>query len=274
MKQDEISRPRGHEVDLTIVAPVYNEAANIRELSRRVRAVLGDVSRRLGLVGEFLLVDDGSTDGSCAMAAAESANDSRVRLLPLGQNRGQFAALMAGLAASRGEYVITLDADLQNPPEEIPRLLAAMRSGHDLVTTIRSRRRDSTFRRHASRLSNRLSTWIAGCSVRDHGCMLCGYHAALVDVMCRRRFGLRFISALSRLHAKNPAEVEVAHAERACGRSRYTFGRLVKLQLDAVVSFARMRRLARRLKRSGASRTAVPSSIEAGGGAADAKFTN
>ena len=229
-------------MDLSIIAPVYNEEENLFELHRRVTSVLDTLENERGLRGEFLLVDDGSEDGSLQIIRQLSAGDPRVRYRALERNHGQFTALMKGLGESRGSFVITLDADLQNPPEEIPRLLRLLERGHDLVTTRRARRKDPYVRRLASRLSNRLSSWVAGFAVVDHGCMLCGFRQSLVETMCRRVQGFRFFTALALRHARSPAALAVAHSPRACGSSSYSFLRLLRLQIDAVRSFQRMRR--------------------------------
>jgi undecaprenyl-phosphate 4-deoxy-4-formamido-L-arabinose transferase len=240
----------GNTMDVSIVSPVHNERESLSELHRRVSSVLDRLESERGLRGEFLLVDDGSDDGSLEIIRALSAGDPRVRYCGFERNRGQYAALVAGLAMSRGAYVITLDADLQNPPEEIPRVLGALEAGHDLVVTRRARRNDPPLRRLASRLSNRLSSWIAGCLVVDHGCMMCGYRRSLVEMMCARARGFTFMRALALRCARAPVALAVAHAPRLHGSSSYGFLRLVRLQLDAASSFLRMRRERARERRS------------------------
>lgn len=229
-------------MDLSIVSPVYNEKESLSELHRRVSSVLDAIETERGLRGEFLLVDDGSDDGSLEFIRQLSDDDARVRYRALEHNQGQYSALMTGLALSRGMYVITLDADLQNPPEEIPRVLGALENGHDLVATRRAGRKDSAFRCLASRLSNRISSWIAGSLVTDHGCMLCGYQRSLVEEMCGRERGFTFMRALALRYARRPTALAVAHAPRLHGSSSYGLLRLVKLQLDAAKSFLRMRK--------------------------------
>ncbi len=237
-------------MDVSIVSPVYNEKESLAELYRRVSSVLDHIEKERGLRGEFLLVDDGSDDGSRGIIRELSAADSRVRYHMFDRNRGQYAALMIGLAMSQGVYVITLDADLQNPPEEIPRLLGALETGHDLVVTRRAGRKDSPFRCLASRVSNRLSSWIAGSLVTDHGCMMCGYRRSLVQAMCAQAREFTFMRALALRWARDPVALAVTHAARLHGTSSYSFLRLVKLQLDAATSFLRMRRERQRAVRS------------------------
>lgn len=229
-------------MELSIVSPVYNEEDSLLELYRRIGSVLDTLEKERGWHGELLFVDDGSEDRSLEVVRQLSAQDSRVRHLSLPRNRGQYTALVKGLAASHGSFVITLDADLQNPPEEIPRLLALLESGHDWVATRRARREDSCFRRLASRLSNLVSSWFVGDLMVDHGCMLCGYRRSLVEAMCRPARGFTYMSALALRHAERPAVLAVAHSPRRHGSSSYSFLRLIRLQWDAVISFRRMRR--------------------------------
>ena len=237
-------------MDVSIVSPVYNERESLGELHGRVSSVLDRIEKERGLRGEILLVDDGSDDGSLEIIRELSAKDPRVRYRTFDRNRGQYAALVTGLAMSQAVYVITLDADLQNPPEEIPRLLGALETGHDLVVTRRAGRKDSPFRCLASRVSNRVSSWIAGCPVVDHGCMMCGYRRSLVRAMCAQAREFTFMRALALRWARDPVALAVTHAPRLHGSSSYSFLRLVKLQLDAATSFVRMRRQIQRADRS------------------------
>lgn len=235
---------------VSIVSPVHNEKDSLFELHRRVSSVLDQIEKDRGLRGEILLVDDGSDDGSRGIIRELSATDPRVRFHMFDRNRGQYAALIMGLGMSQGVYVITLDADLQNPPEEIPRLLGALETGHDLVVTRRAGRKDSPFRCLASRVSNRVSGWIAGSLAMDHGCMMCGYRRSLVQAMCAQAREFTFMRALALRWAQNPVALAVTHAPRLHGSSSYSFLRLVKLQLDAATSFVRMRRQIQRAGRS------------------------
>ncbi len=237
-------------MDVSIVSPVYNERESLGELHGRVSSVLDRIEKERGLRGEILFVDDGSDDGSLEIMRELSANDPRVRYRTFDRNRGQYAALVTGLAMSQAVYVITLDADLQNPPEEIPRLLTALEEGHDLVVTRRAGRKDSPFRCLASRVSNRVSSWIAGSLVMDHGCMMCGYRRSLVQAMCGQAREFTFMRALALRWARDPVALAVTHAARLHGTSSYSFLRLVKLQLDAATSFLRMRRERGRERRS------------------------
>jgi len=156
----------------------------------------------------------------------------------LARNFGQHAAIMAGFAQSHGRWVITLDADLQNPPEEIPKLVNAFQAGHDLVGTVRIERQDTRFRKWASRLNNRLITRISGISLQDFGCMLRGYSREVVNGILANPEYRAFLPALATFFARNPVEIPVSHAERAGGASKYSLLKLFSLQLDLLTGFS------------------------------------
>lgn len=219
---------------LSIAIPLLNEAANVHALLDRLYGVLDGLS----LPFEVIAVDDGSTDPTLGLLLQEQKERRGLRVISFARNFGQHAAVMAAFAESRGEWIVTLDADLQNPPEEIPRVVAALGEGHDLVNTWREERRDSAFRLWASRLTNRMIRAWSGIELRDFGCMLRGYHRSVVRPMLRRPEIRTFIPALATLYARNPAEIPVRHAERARGRSAYSLRRLLSLQLDLVASFS------------------------------------
>ena len=159
-------------------------------------------------------------------------------MLSFARNFGQHAAVMAGFEASRGEWIVTLDADLQNPPEEIPKIVAAFREGYDLVNTYREGRQDTSFRRYASRLTNAMVRRFSGISLSDFGCMLRGYHRSVVAPMVERKEYRTFIPALAMLHSRRPTEVSVQHSARERGASNYSLLKLFSLQLDLVTSFS------------------------------------
>ena len=221
-------------VRLSVVIPMLNEARNLAPLFARLFPVL----EALGEPFEVVAIDDGSTDDTLALLRAEQAQHPQVRVLSFARNFGQHAAVMAGFEASRGEWVITIDADLQNPPEEIPHLVAALREGHDLVNTYREGRQDTFFRRAASCITNALVRRFSGIRLRDFGCMLRGYHRDVVVPMTRRKEFRTFIPALAMLYARDPVEIPVAHAPREQGASNYSLLRLFSLQLDLVTSFS------------------------------------
>lgn len=217
----------------SVVIPVFNEAANLDELLRRCLAAC----RAVGKPFELVLVDDGSRDESSVMIRkAAAANPGEVVCVMLNRNYGQHAAVMAGFAQSRGEAVITLDADLQNPPEEIGRIVAALDAGHDVVGTIRVPRRDSVFRRLASWIVNRVTARVTGVRMHDYGCMLRGYHRRVVDAMLQCRERSTFVPVLANSFARRTTEIEVRHAERRGGESKYSLWKLVNLQFDLLTS--------------------------------------
>jgi len=217
------------------VVPVYNEEANLPALMPRLLAVL----RALGRPAEAVFVDDGSRDGSLAiLRRAAVDHPGVVKVVELVRNAGQHMAILAAFTATDGEYVITIDADLQNPPEEIPRLVAEMDAGHDVVSTVRQNRNDPFFRRVASRLVNRTTALMTGMKLNDYGCMLRGYHRDVVDVMLASDEASTFIPALAQQYSRTPVEIPVAHAERTAGTSTYSLYRLLRLNFDLMTGFS------------------------------------
>lgn len=220
---------------ISVVVPVYNEEGNLPRLLPRLVPVLEGLARPW----EVVFVDDGSRDGSLALLKeAARAWPGRVKAVELLRNAGQHMAIMAAFGETDGEYVITLDADLQNPPEEIPKLVAKMDEGHDVVGTVRAKRRDTLFRKAASRLVNRTTALLTGMKLGDYGCMLRGYHRDIVDVMTASGEASTFIPALAQLYARHPVEIDVAHEERAEGESKYSVLRLVRLNFDLMTGFS------------------------------------
>jgi undecaprenyl-phosphate 4-deoxy-4-formamido-L-arabinose transferase len=153
-------------------------------------------------------------------------------------NFGQHMAIMAGFSLSRGATVITMDADLQNPPEEIPRLLEEIEKGHDVVGTIRSMRKDPFFRKFASRIVNRITNRITGLNLHDYGCMLRAYSRRVIDLINSCPETTTFIPALAQKFSLNPAEIEVGHSERELGTSKYSLFRLIRLNFDLMTGFS------------------------------------
>ncbi len=219
---------------LSVVIPVYNEEANLDSLYRRLEAVL----ERLGRPYEVIFVDDGSADRSLDALRRLHDLHAAVRVISLNRNYGQHAAVFAGLEHARGEVVVTLDADLQNPPEEIPRLLAEVDDGHDVVGGWRRNRRDPLFRRVMSRAMNGLASVMVGVRMRDYGCMLRAYRREVVEALRGCRETSSFIPALANSFARSPIEVPVGHDSRASGGSRYNPFRLVRLAFDLMTGFS------------------------------------
>ncbi|MHB8800113.1 MAG: glycosyltransferase [Thermoanaerobaculia bacterium] len=220
---------------VSVVVPVFNEEANLPRLLPRLVPVL----EGLGRPWEVVFVDDGSRDRSLELLkAAVAEHPGRVKAVELLRNAGQHMAIMAAFGQADGEYVLTLDADLQNPPEEIPKLVAKMDEGFDVVGTVRSKRKDSFFRKAASRVVNRTTGLLTGMRLNDYGCMLRGYHRDVVDVMTASDEVSTFIPALAQLYARRPVEIDVAHEERAEGESKYSLLRLVRLNFDLMTGFS------------------------------------
>ena len=226
--------PPAEHPDVSVVVPVFNEAENLPRLQERLTAALGGLGRSY----DVWYVDDGSTDGSLDLLRQMARQDPHVGVIELTRNFGQHAAVLAGFAASHGDIVITLDADLQNPPEEIPRLVAKIDAGNEVVGTWREDRHDPAFRRAASRVINRLTSAAVGVDMHDYGCMLRAYRRHVVEqiVDCDERSS--FIPALANSLAKRTAEIEVEHAERAGGTSKYNLLRLLRLFFDLITGFS------------------------------------
>ena len=187
---------------VSVVVPVYNEEANLPQLLPRLLPVLAGLGRPY----EVVFADDGSRDRSLEiLKAAAAANPGTVKVVELVRNAGQHMAILAAFTATDGEYVITLDADLQNPPEEVPKVVAAMDAGHDVVGTIRQNRQDTFFRKAASRLVNRTTAAITGMKLNDYGCMLRGYHRDVVEVMSASDEAATFLPALAQLTPAVPS---------------------------------------------------------------------
>ena len=220
------------DIRLSVVIPVFNEEDCLSELLARCLKICPAAE-----LAEIILVDDGSTDRSRQLIEAASENHpGRVFGLLLNRNYGQHAAVMAGFAQSRGEIVVTLDADLQNPPEEIPRLVAAVKEGYDVVGTVRQNRRDSLFRRLSSAVINRMVQKTTGVLMHDYGCMLRAYHRSVVDAMLQCPERSTFIPILANCFARRTTEIEVAHSERVVGTSKYSAWKLLNLQFDLLTS--------------------------------------
>jgi undecaprenyl-phosphate 4-deoxy-4-formamido-L-arabinose transferase len=216
------------------VVPVYNEEANLPLLMDRMEAAL----RTMGRPYEVVFVDDGSRDRSLEIMKGFVGRPG-VRVVELTRNYGQHSAIMSGFSAVTGGIVVTIDADLQNPPEEIPGLVRAMEEGDlEVVGTVRQMRKDSVFRTLPSKAVNGMTRRITGVRMTDWGCMLRAYRREVVDRMVESQEYSTFIPALATLYAKRMAEIPVAHAERHGGVSNYSFLKLINLQFDLLTSFS------------------------------------
>ncbi len=219
---------------ISIVIPVYNEEDNLPELFRRLFSVMENLKRPY----EVILINDGSKDSSLPLMLQERKNHPSLRIIDFNGNFGQHTAIIAGFKSSRGNQIITLDADLQNPPEEIPRIISLLDSGHDVVGTIRQKRKDSFFRRYASRLVNKIMNSVTGFSLHDYGCMLRGYSRGIIDIINECGEVSTFIPALAQKFAVNPVEIEVSHSARTKGESKYSLFKLIRLQFDLMTAFS------------------------------------
>ena len=219
---------------LSVVVPVFNEEESLPELLARLSEALQALTRSY----EVLLVNDGSRDGSLAILREAAAQDPHLIVIDFNRNYGQHSAIFAGFEAAHGEIIVTLDADLQNPPEEIGKLVAKMEEGFDVVGSVRIKRQDPFFRRLASRLVNRVTSMATGVQLSDYGCMLRAYRHAVVKTLCQSKEISTFIPVLADMFAGRVTEVPVAHAERLKGQSKYSLWKLVRLQFDLMTSFS------------------------------------
>jgi undecaprenyl-phosphate 4-deoxy-4-formamido-L-arabinose transferase len=221
--------------EISVVIPIYNEEESLPQLFERLFPVLDGLARPY----EVIFVNDGSRDASLALLLrARKRRPQVTRVLDFNGNFGQHMAIMAGFKHMRGNVAITLDADLQNPPEEIPRMIKCVDEGHDVVGTIRIQRQDTFFRVTASRYANRLTNRITGLSLRDYGCMLRAYRRDVVEIINESAESTAFIPALAQRFAANPVEIEVGHQGRERGNSKYSLFRLIRLNFDLMTGFS------------------------------------
>ena len=220
---------------ISIVIPVFNEAENLSALFERLFKVLSGIKYK----SEIIFVNDGSKDLSLPILLKEyQKHPDIIRIIDFNGNFGQHTAIMAGFKESKGNLIITMDADLQNPPEEIPRIISEFESGHDVIGTVRMNRKDTFFRRYASKIVNKLMNKVTGFSLRDYGCMLRGYSREIIDIINECNEVSTFIPALAQKFASNPIEIEVSHNAREKGVSKYNVFRLIRLQFDLMTAFS------------------------------------
>lgn len=219
---------------LSVVIPIYNEEVTIERLHERLSRVL----EPLGKSYEIIYIDDGSADGSRAILQRLHSKDPNVKVVVFNRNYGQHAAVVAGFERAGGEIIVTLDGDLQNPPEEIPKLLEKIQEGYDVVGGWREGRQDSLARRLLSFLINQVTSLIVGVKMRDYGCMLRAYRREVVERICQCQEISSFIPVLANFFAGSVAEIPVAHSPRTSGRSKYTPFRLLRLNFDLLTGFS------------------------------------
>jgi dolichol-phosphate mannosyltransferase len=229
---DTASRPLGGWPSLSIVIPIYNEEANIAELIERVFEVM----EGLGYPFEVLAIDDGSTDGSFRQLTETAARRPQLKIIRFRRNYGQTAAMMAGINHARGDILISLDADLQNDPRDIPKLLAKLGEGYDVVSGWRKSRQDARFRRtFVSRLANVMISRISGVKLNDYGCTLKAYRREIIKDVKLYGEMHRFIPIYARWMGARVTEIPVQHHPRTRGASKYGLERIIKVVLDMIV---------------------------------------
>ena len=213
---------------LSVVIPVYNEEPGLAELFSRLYPALD----KLDCAYEIIFVNDGSVDRSAALLREQfQARPDVTRVVLFNGNYGQHMAIMAGFERCRGARIVTLDADLQNPPEEIGNLMAEMDKGFDYVGSIRRKRQDTTWRRWASKAMNRTRERLTHIKMTDQGCMLRAYSREIIDAINQSREVSTYIPALAYSFSHKPTEIEVEHEERSAGESKYSLYKLIRLNL-------------------------------------------
>lgn len=221
--------------DISVIIPVFNEEENLEELGERLVRTLEGMNRTF----EVILVDDGSSDRSWELLTQlHQQHPQVIRALQFHRNFGQHQAIFAGFQAARGQVMVTLDADLQNPPEEIPRLVAKIEEGFDTVGGWRENRQDSFFRKFPSFLINQVMSRVTGVKLRDYGCMLRAYRREVIDSINQCHESSSFIPALANLFSRRVAEIPVGHAERERGKSKYSLIKLLRLNVDFMTGFS------------------------------------
>jgi undecaprenyl-phosphate 4-deoxy-4-formamido-L-arabinose transferase len=225
-------REPGREPEISVVVTVLNEAATLDELVRRTVATLAGLGRPF----EVIVVDDGSTDGTFAALERLHAEDSRIRAVRFKRSFGQHPAMHAGLSRARGTIVVTMDGDLQNQPEDIPRLVEAVEAGYDVASGRRAARHDSWGRTLPSRLINGMLRRFTGVAIADFGCAFNAYRRTAVEPMLGSIGRQKFTKALVLSGGATVTEVDVAHAPRR-GASRYSPLRLTRLALHVLAGF-------------------------------------
>ena len=219
---------------ISVLIPLLNEQESLPELQQR----LHDTLEGIGKPYEIIYINDGSTDSTQRILEDFHERFPAVKVIEFNRNYGQHMALFAGFQSCHGEIIITIDGDLQNPPEEIPKLVYKMEDGYEVVATYRRNRQDSLFRRFASNIVNRITSKLVGVKLKDYGCMLRAYSRPVIDHINMCTESSSFIPALANTFARKIVEIEVAHEERKMGQSKYSIFRLLRLNFDLMTSFS------------------------------------
>ncbi|MGH7504548.1 MAG: glycosyltransferase family 2 protein [Longimicrobiales bacterium] len=214
---------------VSIVVPLYNEELNVGDLVERIQSIMTQDS------AEFIFVDDGSTDATFERLSEAIEDEPRAKVIRFRRNFGQTAALSAGIDHAMGDIIVPMDGDLQNDPQDIPRLLAKLDEGYDVVSGWRVNRQDPLRRRLPSQLANRLISWISGVRLHDYGCSLKAYRRSVLEDV--RLYGEmhRFVPIYASWQGARVAEMAVQHHPRTRGRSNYGIERTIKVVLDMIV---------------------------------------
>jgi undecaprenyl-phosphate 4-deoxy-4-formamido-L-arabinose transferase len=234
LRPERTTREEMAPLSLSVVIPIFNEVETLRKLHRRLTESLGAI----GKTYEVIYVDDGSTDDSGAILKEIHEQEQQVKVIRFNRNYGQHAAVLAGFQKAKGEIVITLDGDLQNPPEEIGKLVAKVEEGYEVVGGWRDSRRDPLIRRLLSWMINRVTSLTVGVRMNDYGCMLRAYRRSIVERVCQCQELSSFIPALANSFAGSVAEISVEHSPRESGRSKYNPLRLLRLNFDLLTGFS------------------------------------
>ncbi len=220
-------------MDISIVIPVYNEEANLPTLFERLCKAMD----ALGRSWEVIFTNDGSKDRSGELLREFAATRNNVKIIDFNGNFGQHTAIIAAFERVSGDIIVTLDADLQNPPEEIGKLIAKIDEGCDAVGGFRKQREDSGFRKYASKMVNFMRDKMTSIRMKDQGCMLRAYTRKIVEAIINTNERSMFIPALAYTFASKPADVEVEHSARNAGESKYSVYKLIRLNFDLITGF-------------------------------------
>ncbi|MDW8002113.1 MAG: glycosyltransferase [Deltaproteobacteria bacterium] len=219
---------------ISVIVPVFNEEENLPELQERLMRSLSQVGKPF----EILYVNDGSTDRTQEILESFHKRYPNVKVIEFLTNCGQHLAIMKGFEAAKGDIVITIDADLQNPPEEIKKLVQKMEEGYEIVATYRKDRKDSIFRKIPSYFASVITSYLTGVKLRDYGCMLRAYRRNIVEYVNMSSQASTFVPVLANTFAKKIAEIEVEHHERKRGKTKYSLFKLLRLNFDIMTNFS------------------------------------
>ena len=219
---------------ISVLVPLLNEQESLPDLQQRLHNTLDGIGKTF----EIIYINDGSTDNTQLLLDDFHERFPTVKVIEFNRNYGQHMALFAGFQGCLGEIIITIDGDLQNPPEEIPKLVHKMEEGYEVVATYRKNRHDSLFRKFASNVVNKITSRLVGVKLKDYGCMLRAYSRPVIDQINMCTESSSFIPALANTFARKIVEIEVSHEARKMGQSKYSIFRLLRLNFDLMTSFS------------------------------------